>query len=185
MLPEGGDSMVFAKLWLLGLLVAVLIVAATPPTWAPIIVRNETPAQEQVTVVPAAQPCPDMATAQVAAAEERLNGLVERNRQELKNEIAQAATSATRVNEHLSQVDGNLSQVGERLSQIEERLRVAESQATERKADVESIRGKMAAPLVVTWVLAGLAAVVAVLAGYGVLRARRARGERNGSAAKP
>jgi|GEM_PF-1147511 len=177
--------MVFAKLWLLGLLAAVLIVAATPPTWAPIIVRDETLAHEQVTMAPAAQPCPDTATAQVAAAEERVSGLVERSRQELKSDVAQAAASTTRVSEHLSQVDGSLSQVGERLSQIEERLRAAESQATERKADVESIRGKMVAPLVMTWVLAGLAGVVAVLGGYGVLRARRARGERKGSTAKP
>ncbi len=177
--------MVFVKLWLVGLLVAVLFVAATPPSSAPITVKNEIPAQEQVPVVPAAQPCPDTATAQVTAAEERLSSVAERNRQELKSEIAQAAASATKLEERVSQVDGGLSQVGERLSQIEERLRVAESQATERKADVESIRGAMVAPLVMTWVLTGLAAIVAVVASYVALRARRARGRSSGGAAKP
>jgi hypothetical protein len=60
--------MVFAKLWLVGLLVAVLFVAAVPPTSAPIIVNNEVPGQEPETVT-AAPPCPDLTTAQVAAAE--------------------------------------------------------------------------------------------------------------------
>ncbi len=163
--------MVFAKLWLLGILVAVLSVAALPPSSAPIIVNNAVPAQEQVASAPVVQPCPDTADAQVAAAEERLSSLMERNRQEAQTEIAQATAST--------------AELGARLSQIEERLRAAESQATERKADVQSIRGAMVAPLVMTWVVTGLAAVVALIAGYSVLRTRRARKQSPNPAAKP
>jgi hypothetical protein len=153
--------MAFAKVWLLGILAAVLVVAATPQSSTPVIVNNAVPAQQQAISVPVVQPCPDTATTQVAAAEERLSGLMERNRQESQTEIAQATAST--------------AELGGRLSQIEERLRVAESQATERKADVQSIRGSMVAPLVMTWVLAAFAAVVALVAGYSALRTRRAR----------
>jgi hypothetical protein len=163
--------MVFAKLWLLGILVAVLSVAALPPSSAPIVVNNEVPAQVQATAVPVVQPCPDTTTAQVAAAEERLSGLIERNRQELQTETAQAAASAAGL-------DG-------RLLQIEERLRLAESQVVERKADVQAMRGAMVAPLVMTWVLTGLAAVAAVAAGYGVLRARHVKRESRDTTTKP
>ncbi|MCX6092135.1 MAG: hypothetical protein NTX23_04620, partial [Candidatus Bipolaricaulota bacterium] len=131
----------------------------------------EVPAQVQATAVPVVQPCPDTTTVQVAAAEERLSGLIERNRQELQTETAQAAAST--------------AELGARLSQIEERLRVAESQATERRADVQSIRGVMVAPLVMTWVVTGLAAVVALIAGYSVLRTRRARKQSPNPTAKP
>ena len=155
--------MVFAKLWLLGILVAVLSVAALPPSSAPIIVNNQVPAQEQAASVPVVQPCPDTTTAQVAAAEERLSGLIERNRQEFQTETVQAAASA-------AELDG-------RLLQIEERLRLAENQVVERKADVQAMRGAMVAPLIMTWVLTGLAAVVAMAAGYGALRARREKRE--------
>ncbi|MCX6101542.1 MAG: hypothetical protein NTV92_09050 [Candidatus Bipolaricaulota bacterium] len=163
--------MVFAKLWLLGILVAVLSVAALPPSSAPIIVNNQVPAQEQAASVPVVQPCPDTTTAQVAAAEERLSGLIERNRQELQTETAQAAASAT-------ELDG-------RLLQIEERLRFAENQVVERKADVQAMRGAMVAPLIMTWVLTGLAAVVAMAAGYGALRARHAKRESRDTTTKP
>jgi hypothetical protein len=163
--------MVFAKLWLLGILVAVLSVAALPPSSAPIVVNNEVPAQVQATAVPVVQPCPDTTTAQVAAAEERLSGLIERNRQELQTETAQAAVSAT-------ELDG-------RLLQIEERLRLAENQVVERKADVQAMRGAMVAPLIMTWVLTGLAAVVAMAAGYSALRARHMKRESRDTTTKP
>jgi hypothetical protein len=163
--------MVFAKLWLLGILVAVLSVAALPPSSAPIIVNNQVPAQEQAASVPVVQPCPDTTTAQVAAAEERLSGLIERNRQELQTETAQVAVSAT-------ELDG-------RLLQIEERLRLAENQVVERKADVQAMRGALVAPLIMTWVLTGLAAVVAMAAGYGALRALHMKRESRDTTTKP
>ena len=50
-----------------------------------------------------------------------------------------------------------------------------EAQAAERKADVQGIRSAMVAPLVMTWVLTALAALLAVAAGALALRARRAR----------
>lgn len=169
-LPEG-EKMGFAKLWLLGILAAVLVTAATPPSSAPVVVNNEVPAQGQVMPVPIVQPCPDTTTAQVAAAEERISALMERNRQEFQTEIAQATAST--------------AELGGRLSQIKERLRVAESQATERKVDVQSIRSAMVAPLVMTWVLTGFAAIVALVAGYSALRTRRARKQSPDPTAKP
>jgi hypothetical protein len=153
--------MVFAKLWLVGLLVAVLFVAAVPPTSAPIIVNNEMPGQDPAAVVTAAAPCPDVTTAQVAAAEGRMAELLERNSQGLQTEIAQAGAAT--------------AEVDRRISQVEERLRLAENQATERKADVQGIRGALVAPLVMTWIVTAAAAVVVVVAGCLAVRARRAR----------
>ena len=153
--------MTFVKLWLLGILAAVLVAAATPPSSAPVTVTNEVPVQQPAMSVPAVQPCPDTATTQVAAAEERINGLIERNRQEAQDLVARAAASTT--------------EIGSRLSQAEERLRTVEAQAAERKADVQGIRSAMVAPLVMTWVLTALAALLAVAAGVLALRARRAR----------
>ena len=72
--------MTFVKLWLLGILAAVLVAAATPPSSAPVTVTNEVPVQQPAMSVPGDPPCPDTATTQVAAAEERINGLIERNR---------------------------------------------------------------------------------------------------------
>lgn len=153
--------MTFVKLWLLGILAAVLVAAATPPSSAPVTVTNEVPAQQQAIPVPVVQPCPDTTTTQVAAAEERISGLVERNRQEAQDLVARAAASAT--------------EIGGRLSQVEERLRTVETQDAERRADVQGIRSAMVAPLVMTWVLTALAALLAVVAGVIALRARRAR----------
>ena len=153
--------MVFAKLWLVGLLVAVLFVAAIPPTSAPIIVNNEMPGQDAATVITAAPPCPDVTTAQVAAAEGRVVELLERNRLELQSEIAQAGAAT--------------AEVDRRMTQMEERLRLAENQAAERKADVRSIRETMVAPLVMTWIVLAAAAAIVVAGGYVAVRARRAR----------
>ena len=153
--------MVFAKLWLVGLLVAVLFVAAIPPTSAPIIVNNEMPGQDAATVITAAPPCPDVTTAQVAAAEGRVVELLERNRLELQTEITQAGAAT--------------AEVDRRMTQMEERLRLAENQAAERKADVRSIRETMVAPLVMTWIVLAAAAAIVVAGGYVAVRARRAR----------
>jgi len=153
--------MVFAKLWLVGLLVAVLFVAAIPPTSAPIIVNNEMPGQDAATVITAAPPCPDVTTAQVAAAEGRVVELLERNRLELQTEITQAGAAT--------------AEVDRRMSQMEERLRLAENQAAERKADVRGIRETMVAPLVMTWIVTAAAAAIVVAGGYVAVRARRAR----------
>ena len=153
--------MVFAKLWLVGLLVAVLFVAAVPPTSAPIIVNNEMPGQDAATVITAAPPCPDVTTAQVAAAEGRVVELLERNRLELQTEITQAGAAT--------------AEVDRRMTQMEERLRLAENQAAERKADVRSIRETMVAPLVMTWIVLAAAAAIVVAGGYVAVRARRAR----------
>jgi hypothetical protein len=161
--------MVFAKLWLLGLLAAVLFVAATPPLSSPIIVN--TPEQGQPASTPVVQPCPDTATPQIAAAEERLNSLRERDRQELKAEIAQATTP--------------MAETDQRLAQLEERLRLAEDQAAARKADVENLRGTMVAPLVMTWVLTGLAAIVLAGAAYNAIQARRRARELSQNAPTP
>ena len=153
--------MVFAKLWLVGLLVAVLFVAAIPPTSAPIIVNNEMPGQDAATVITAAPPCPDVTTAQVAAAEGRMGELLERNRLELQTEIMQAGAAT--------------AEVDRRMTQMEERLRLAENQAAERKADVRGIRETMVAPLVMTWIVTAAAAAIVVVGGYVAVRARRAR----------
>jgi len=153
--------MVFAKLWLVGLLVAVLFVAAIPPTSAPIIVNNEMPGQDAATVITAAPPCPDVTTAQVAAAEGRVVELLEHNALELQSEIAQAGAAT--------------AEVDRRMTQMEERLRLAENQAAERKADVRSIRETMVAPLVMTWIVLAAAAAIVVAGGYVAVRARRAR----------
>jgi len=153
--------MVFAKLWLVGLLVAVLFVAAIPPTSAPIIVNNEMPGQDAATVITAAPPCPDVTTAQVAAAEGRVVELLERNRLELQTEITQAGAAT--------------AEVDRRMTQMEERLRLAENQAAERKADVRGIRETMVAPLVMTWIVTAAAAAIVVAGGYVAVRARRAR----------
>jgi hypothetical protein len=149
--------MLFAKLWLLGLLAAVLFVAATPPSSSPIILSSS--GREQPASVPVVQPCPDVATPQIAAAEERLTSLIERDREEFLSAVAQATAP--------------MAEIDRRLTQIEERLRPVEDQATERKADVQSLRGAMIAPLVMTWVLTGLAAVVLAVVGYSAFRARR------------
>jgi len=153
--------MVFAKLWLVGLLVAVLFVAAVPPTSAPIIVNNEMPGQDTVAVVTAAPPCPDVTTAQVAAAEGRMGELLERNRLELQKEIAQAGAAT--------------AEFERRMTQMEERLRLAETQAAERKADVRGLRETMVAPLVMTWIVTAAAAAIVVVGGFVAIRARRAR----------
>jgi hypothetical protein len=153
--------MVFAKLWLVGLLVAVLFVAAVPPTSAPIIVNNEMPAQDTAAVVTAAPPCPDVSTAQVAAAEGRMGELLERNRLELQTAITQAGAAT--------------AEVGRRMTQMEERLRLAENQAAERKAEVRGIRETMVGPLVMTWIVTAAAAASVVVGGYVAIRARRAR----------
>jgi len=153
--------MVFAKLWLVGLLVAVLFVAAVPPTSAPIIVNNELPAQDPATVITAAPPCPDVTNAQVAAAEGRLGELLERNRQELLVKI--------------TQVDASTAGIDQRVMQVEERLRLAENDAAEREAEVRGIREAMVAPVVMTWALTAAAAAIVVLGGYWAVRARRAR----------
>jgi hypothetical protein len=153
--------MVFAKLWLVGLLVAVLFVAAVPPTSAPIIVNNEMPAQDTAAVVTAAPPCPDVTTAQVAAAEGRMGELLERNRLELQTAITQAGAAT--------------AEVGRRMTQMEERLRLVENQAAERKADVQGIRETMVGPLVMTWIVLAAAAAIVVAGGYVAVRARRAR----------
>ena len=153
--------MVFAKLWLVGLLVAVLFVAAIPPTSAPIIVNNEMPGQDAATVITAAPPCPDVTTAQVAAAEGRVVELLERNRLELQTEITQAGAAT--------------AEVDRRMTQMEERLSLAENQAAERKADVRGIRETMVAPLVMTWIVTAAAAAIVVVGGYVAVRARRAR----------
>lgn len=153
--------MVFAKLWLVGLLVAVLFVAAVPPTSAPIIVNNEMPAQDTAAVVTAAPPCPDVSTAQVAAAEGRMGELLERNRLELQTAITQAGAAT--------------AEVGRRMTQMEERLRLAENQAAERKAEVRGIRETMVGPLVMTWIVLAAAAAIVVAGGYVAVRARRAR----------
>ena len=153
--------MVFAKLWLVGLLVAVLFVAAVPPTSAPIIVNNEMPGQDTAAVVAAAPPCPDVTTAQVAAAEGRMGELLERNRLELQTEITQAGAAT--------------AEVDRRMTQMEERLSLAENQAAERKADVRGIRETMVAPLVMTWIVTAAAAAIVVVGGYVAVRARRAR----------
>jgi hypothetical protein len=153
--------MVFAKLWLVGLLVAVLFVAAVPPTSAPIIVNNEMPGQDTVAVVTAAPPCPDVTTAQVAAAEGRMGELLERNRLELQTEIAQAGEATAAVER--------------RMTHMEERLRLAETQAAERKADVRGLRETMVAPLVMTWIVTAAAAAIVVVGGFVAIRARRAR----------
>lgn len=163
--------MVFAKLWALGVLVAVLIAAATPPLSAPVIVRNELPAQGEATPALVAQPCPDTATAQIAAAEERINDVIERNRQETHSLLSQADVSAVGL--------------ADRLSQLDERLRIAENQAAERKADTESIRSAMMAPLVMTWALTALAAVLVVLVVLTIVRARRERNAKRDAAEKP
>jgi hypothetical protein len=155
--------MVFAKLWLVGLLVAVLFVAAIPPTTAPIIVNNELPGQDPATAIAAAQPCPDVTTAQVAAAEGRMLELLERNRLELQAEIAQTVATTAEVDRHISQV--------------EERLSLAESQAAERKVELQGIRGAMIAPLIMTWVIVAAAAGVAVVGGCWAIRARRTRNQ--------
>ena len=153
--------MVFAKLWLVGLLVAVLFVAAIPPTSAPIIVNNEMPGQDAATVITAAPPCPDVTTAQVAAAEGRVVELLERNRLELQTEITQAGAAT--------------AEVDRRMTQMEERLRLAENQAAERKVEVRGIRETMVAPLVMTWIVLAAAAAIVVAGGYVAVRARRAR----------
>jgi hypothetical protein len=153
--------MVFAKLWLVGLLVAVLFVAAIPPTSAPIIVNNEMPGQDAATVITAAPPCPDVTTAQVAAAEDRMGELLERNRLELQTEITQAGAAT--------------AEVDRRMTQLEERLRLAENDVPERKADVRGIRETMVAPLVVTWIVLAAAAAIVVAGGCWAVRARRAR----------
>jgi hypothetical protein len=153
--------MVFAKLWLVGLLVAVLFVAAVPPTSAPIIVNNEMPAQDTAALVTAAPPCPDVSTAQVAAAEGRMGELLERNRLELQTAITQAGAAT--------------AEVGRRMTQMEERLRLAENQAAERKAEVRGIRETMVGPLIMTWIVLAAAAAIVVAGGYVAVRARRAR----------
>jgi hypothetical protein len=153
--------MVFAKLWLVGLLVAVLFVAAIPPTSAPIIVNNEVPGQDAATVITAAPPCPDVTTAQVAAAEGRMGELLERDRLELQTEITQAVASTAKVDQ--------------RVTQLEERLRLAENDVAERKADVRGIREAMVAPLVMTWIVIAAAAAIVVAGSCWAVRARRAR----------
>jgi hypothetical protein len=155
--------MVFAKLWLIGLLVAVLFVAAIPPTTTPIIVNNELPGQDPASVIAPAQPCPDVTTAQVAAAEGRMAELLERNRLELQTEVAQTVAA--------------MAEVDRRISQVEERLNLAESQAAERKAELRGIREAMIAPLVMTWVIVAAAASIAVVGGCWAIRARRTRNQ--------
>ena len=153
--------MVFAKLWLVGLLVAVLFVAAIPPTTAPIIVNNELPGQDPASAIAPAQPCPDVTTAQVAAAEGRMVELLERNRLELQTEIAQIVAAT--------------AEADQRMTQLGERLRLAENEAAERKAELRGIRGAMIAPLVMTWVIVAAAAGVVVVGGCWAIRARRTR----------
>jgi hypothetical protein len=153
--------MVFAKLWLVGLLVAVLFVAAIPPTTASIIVNNELPGQDPATVIAAAPPCPDVTTAQVAAAEGRMVERLERNRLELQTEIAQTVAAA--------------ADADQRMTQLGDRLRLAENEAAERKAELQGIRRAMIAPLVMTWVIVAAAAGVIVVGGCWAIRARRTR----------
>ena len=153
--------MVFAKLWLVGLLVAVLFVAAIPPTTAPIIVNNELPGQDPASVIAPAHPCPDVTTAQVAAAEGRMVELLERNRLELQTEIAQTVAAT--------------AEADQRMTQLGERLRLAENEAAERKAELQGIRAAMIAPLVMTWVIVAAAASVVVVGGCRAIRARRIR----------
>jgi len=151
--------MVFAKVWLLGILVAVLFVAATPPSPAPIIVNNKIPEQEKAAATPAVQPCPDLAGPLVAEAEGRLVERVERHRQELQAEIGDLTMTA----------DTTKAQ----LARIEEQLRGLEAQNAQQKAEVQGLRSAMVAPQIMTWLLMALAAAGAAYAAFAALRARR------------
>lgn len=118
-----------------------------------------------------AQPCPDTATAQIAAAEERIRAVIERNRQQTLSLLSQADVSAVGL--------------ADRLTQLGERLKIAESEAVERRADVRDLQRAMVAPLVMTWALTALAVVLAVLAVVTIVRARRERNARRDPLDRP
>lgn len=185
--------MAFAKLWLLGILAAVLVVAASPPSPNPVIVRNEILAQEQQPVGAIATAYPDAATAQVAAAEERLSTQIEATRQAVQASASEAAAATAAFAERISQLErrlqtteGGLAEqreatasavtLAERIGQLQVSLQAAERQAAEQKAVLSEVRGTIAAPLTITWVLTALAGAGGLGAAYIAVRRLRGRG---------
>jgi hypothetical protein len=150
--------MVFAKLWLLGILAAVLVSAATPPSSAPVIVKNEIPNQEQQVIAPTVQPCPDTAV-EIAAAESRLGDRIDAARRELQSDVAESATGVAALTE--------------RVAQLEKRAEAAEAQVAEQTAEVRRLHGTVSAPVTMTWILTALAGAGVGVGAYFGLRAWR------------
>ncbi len=159
--------MVFAKLWLAGILVAVLFVAATPPSSAPIILRNESRTAEPPPVV-ATEPCPDTSSTHVAAAEERMTSRIDATRKELQAVLSDTATST-------ASLAASTTALQERIAQLETRLAAAEAGAADQRAEARAIREAVAAPMAMTWILTALAGAGLLGSGYLIVRGLRAR----------